>query len=256
MRILRQTQEWKTLHSGLREQKLSIGFVPTMGALHEGHASLIRRARRECERVSVSIYVNETQFDDQKDLQKYPAQLKDDIGLLESLGVDQLLLPSFEAIYPEGYRYRVEEHRDALKYCGASREGHFTGVLTVVLKLLQLTCADRAYFGEKDWQQYRLIEGMCRAFFLDTRIIPCEIIREPSGLACSSRNELLTADQRKKAALLYQLISSDREIREMKELLRKEGFIIDYLETWEDRLLAAVYLGKVRLIDNVRTNEG
>jgi pantoate--beta-alanine ligase len=231
------------------------GFVPTMGALHDGHLSLFRRARAENAQVWASIFVNPPQFDDRADLTSYPRPLEEDLAKLRTAGCDLVFLPRAPDIYPDDYLYRVTESDLSLRYCGAGRPGHFDGVLTVVLKLLMLVRPERAYFGEKDFQQLRLVEGMTRAFFLDTEIVPCPLVREADGLAMSSRNRLLSADERARAPSLHRLLASSlserRSTDEVTEDLTREGFDVEYVADLEGRRLAAVRLGKVRLIDNV-----
>jgi pantoate--beta-alanine ligase len=229
----------------------ALGLVPTMGALHAGHASLIERAAAECEAAIVSIFVNATQFNESADLVNYPRTLEQDLALLEREGVDYVLLPRHEQLYPDGYRYRVVETECAPTLEGEHRAGHFDGVLTVVLKLLQLAAADRAYFGEKDWQQLRLIRGMADAFFLPTSIVACPTVRESSGLAMSSRNARLEPSDVERAATLYRALSQSPSAAAAREMLEAEGFDVDYVEDHDARRLAAVRLGGVRLIDNV-----
>ncbi len=248
MKVVKTVSE---LRAALAAPASSTGFVPTMGALHEGHASLIRRSVCENGRTVASVYLNPTQFNSAEDLEKYPVSPAADAALLEGLGVDVLFAPDYGEMYPEGYRYRVIENGFSGLLCGASRPGHFEGVLTVVMKLLNLVRPDRAYFGEKDWQQYRLIEGMKEAFFMDVEIVPCPIVREPSGLAMSSRNRRLTPDELSLAPALYRELSSGRTVEEIRKNLEGAGFAVDYLEEREGRLFAAAFLGKVRLIDNV-----
>ncbi len=231
-----------------------VGFVPTMGALHKGHESLIRRSVTESNITVVSIYVNPTQFDNQRDLAVYPNTLAEDKAILEDLGVDVLLMPTFEQIYPDGFRYQVSESEFSRKLCGAHRDGHFTGVLTVVMKLLNIVRPARAYFGEKDFQQYQLIKDMARTFFLDVEIVPCEIVRESDGLALSSRNLNLDACARKKAPLIHNLISGNSTDDEIAGRLAIAGFDVDYVQSRYGRRFAAAKVGEnpvVRLIDNV-----
>ncbi|MDA3851071.1 MAG: pantoate--beta-alanine ligase [Spirochaetaceae bacterium] len=239
----------------LREQqeKLqgTIGFVPTMGALHQGHLSLIESSQQQNTFSVVSIYLNPTQFDNPQDLSSYPNSLEQDKELLEQRGVDILFLPRYKDLYPLNYRYKITENELSNKFCGASRPGHFDGVLTVVMKLLQMVRPQRAYFGEKDYQQYLLIRDMAQAFFLDTEIIPCPLIRQENGLAMSSRNRRLTAEQQKIAPLFYKELSSGKSLEEIHTALEAHGFVVDYLEEYQGRRLAAVFSGKVRLIDNV-----
>ena len=231
------------------------GLVPTMGALHEAHLSLVRRARAENARAWASIFVNPSQFNDPGDLARYPRTLEQDLEMLRAAGCDLVFLPRAREIYPDGYRYRVSESELSLKFCGAGRPGHFDGVLTAVLKLLLLTRPERAYFGEKDFQQLQLVEGLVQAFFLDTAIVRCALLREADGLAMSSRNRLLTSDERKRAPALHRLLAASvaagRPAAEAAEELAREGFDVEYIADHDGRRLAAVRLGQVRLIDNV-----
>lgn len=224
-----------------------------MGALHDGHLSLLGRARQENDLVVASVFVNPAQFNDKRDLKRYPRPVAEDIAKLESAGTDYLLLPSADDIYPDGYRYRVTETADSAGLCGAFRPGHFDGVLTVVLKLLNLVRPARAYFGEKDYQQYRLIKGMADAFFLEAEIIACPTLREGDGLAMSSRNLLLEPEHRVLAPALYKALRSKSSPAEIKRRLSALGFEPDYVEERWGRRFAAAKLGKVRLIDNVKT---
>lgn len=228
-----------------------IGFVPTMGALHAGHGSLFESARKESDVVIASIFVNPTQFNDPEDLKRYPRTIEKDSELLKSLGVDTLFIPNAAELYRDDYRYQVNENKISLSLCGASRPGHFDGVLTVVLKLLNLVQPARAYFGEKDFQQLSLIRGMVEAFFLDVEIVPCRTVREGDGLAMSSRNLLLTPEEREIAPRLYRIIRESSDTEQAKFLLTREGFKVDYVEDRDGRRFAAAFLGKVRLIDNV-----
>jgi pantoate--beta-alanine ligase len=230
---------------------VTLGLVPTMGALHDGHLSLVRRSRAENDRTLVTIFVNPTQFDDPKDLAAYPRTLEGDLSLLQSEGTDFVLVPAAVDLYPDGYRYRVTEVEQSRELEGAFRPGHFDAVLTVVLKLLQLAAADRAYFGEKDWQQLTLVQGMAHAFFLPTAIIACPTVREATGLAMSSRNRRLSAEDRRKAPDLHRVLSSASTADEAERDLLADGFTVDYVEDREARRLAAVRLGGVRLIDNI-----
>ena len=231
------------------------GFVPTMGALHEAHVSLIRRSQAENARTWVSIFVNPAQFNDPGDLASYPRPLEEDLEILRAAGCDLVFMPRAREIYPDGYRYRVIENNLSLQFCGAGRPGHFDGVLTVVLKLLLLVRPDRAYFGEKDYQQLRLVEGLAETFFLETKIVRSPLVREPDGLAMSSRNRLLSAAERKRAPGFHRLLERSVEklqsTAEAADELKREGFDVEYVADYEGRRLAAVRLGKVRLIDNV-----
>lgn len=223
-----------------------------MGALHAGHLSLLHRAKLENDLAVASIFVNPAQFNDPRDLKLYPRTLDEDIKKLEAEGVDFLLLPAAGELYPDGYRYRVKETVDSGALCGAHRPGHFEGVLTVVLKLLNLVRADKAYFGEKDYQQFRLIKGMAEAFFIDTEIVSCPTLREADGLAMSSRNLLLEPEHRKLAPALHKTLRSKARPAAIKKRLAALGFGPEYVEERWGRRFAAARLGKVRLIDNVK----
>ena len=241
-------------HSERREQiraGRTLGFVPTMGALHEGHLSLVRRSRTENDLTLVSLFVNPTQFDDPTDLAKYPRTLEADLATLETEGTDLVFLPRESDLYPDRYRYRVTETDLSTVMEGASRPGHFNGVLTVVLKLLQIASAERAYFGEKDWQQLALVRGMVEAFFVPTAIVACATVRESDGLAVSSRNRRLVPEDRARAARFYDTILSAPTAEAAARQLRTSGFTVDYVEDRDGRRLGAVRLGDVRLIDNV-----
>lgn len=231
------------------------GLVPTMGALHAGHLSLLARARAENARAWVSLFVNPAQFDDREDLRNYPRPVEEDLAMLRAAGCDLVFLPREHEMYPDGYRYRIVENDLSRRFCGAGRPGHFDGVLTVVMKLLLLTRPERAYFGEKDFQQLRLIEGLAGAFFLDTQIVSCALVREPDGLALSSRNGLLSAGERARAPALHRLLAQSvarrRSAGDAAADLAREGFDVEYVADHDGRRLAAVRLGRVRLIDNV-----
>jgi pantoate--beta-alanine ligase len=231
------------------------GFVPTMGALHQAHLALVRRAKAENARAWASIFVNPAQFNDPRDLERYPRTLEQDLAMLRGSGCDLVFLPRSEEIYRDGYRYRVTENSLSHELEGAARPGHFDGVLTVVLKLLLLARPERAYFGEKDFQQLQLVEGLVHAFFLDTRIVRCPTVREADGLAMSSRNRLLSPAERARAPALHRVlaesVAASRPAAEAAAALAREGFDVDYVADREGRRLAAVRLGQVRLIDNV-----
>jgi pantoate--beta-alanine ligase len=234
-----------------RELAGRVGFVPTMGALHEGHYSLVERARRECNAVVASIFVNPTQFNDPNDLEKYPRPLEKDLAGLKKAGVDCVFLPKPEDMYADRYRFEVREKEESKILCGAHRPGHFEGVLTVVMKLFNLTKPDKAYFGEKDYQQLRLISEMARTFFMDVEVVPCPTLREADGLAMSSRNLRLPAADRERAPLLYRALKNAATPAEAARQLEEGGFKVDYVEEKWGRRLCAAFLGEVRLIDNV-----
>jgi len=234
----------------------TVGFVPTMGALHPGHATLIERSVAECDHTVLSIYVNPTQFNNPQDLAHYPRTTDTDLALARELGVDSVLLPDYPSLYADGFRYRVDETAFSGSLCGAHRPGHFTGVLTVVMKLLNLVRPDRAYFGEKDYQQFLLIRDMCDAFFMGVDIVPCMTVREADGLAMSSRNALLDAAGRALAPAFSRLLRDRQDDAAVRAALQALGFEVDYLETHGDRRFGAVVVRggdrDVRLIDNVR----
>ena len=242
---------WRERRAADRRRGMTLGFVPTMGALHEGHLSLVERSRAENDRTLVSVFVNPTQFDDQADFDAYPRTDERDLALLDSAGVDYVLIPRAAEIYADGFRYRVSETELSTVLEGVHRPGHFGGVLTVVLKLLNIAAADRAYFGEKDWQQLSLVRGMADAFFLPTTIVACPTIRECTGLALSSRNARLTAPDRERAATLHRVLTSAATTDAAIDQLTDAGFAVDYVDDRDGRRLAAVRLRGVRLIDNV-----
>lgn len=258
------------------------GFVPTMGYLHEGHLSLVRRARAENDHVAVSIFVNPTQFGPHEDYNRYPRDLERDLRLLEPLGVDLVFVPSVEEMYPPGFQtwVIVEEVSQPLE--GASRPGHFRGVATVVTKLFHIVQPDRAYFGQKDAQQVVVIRRMVQDLNIPVEIVVCPTVREPDGLAMSSRNTYLNPEERRAATVLFRALQAAKaryeqgerdaeRLREaMREVIQAEPLArLDYvsvadpetlreLSQVEDRALLslAVYIGKTRLIDNLLLPEG
>ncbi len=252
MKVIDRLDAWREQRQDLRG---SVGFVPTMGALHRGHAALLQRCRAENDISILSIYLNPTQFNNPDDLARYPNTLKQDLELAGELGVDVVLLPSYEDLYPDGFRFRVEEHQFSHELCGAHRPGHFTGVLTVVMKLFNLVRPHRAYFGEKDFQQLQLITDMCDAFFLDVDVVPCATVREADGLALSSRNAVLDAEGRARAPEFHRLLQSDLDDEGVRRALERAGFAVDYVETRYGRRFGAILVDcgdrQVRLIDNV-----
>jgi len=248
-RVIRELADWRELRTQWEGER--IGFVPTMGALHEGHASLLRRARAENDRVVLSIYINPTQFDDPKDLDAYPATLNQDLAIAERERVDVVLAPTYPQVYPDGYRYRVTESDRSLVLEGAHRPGHFDGVLTVVMKLLNLMRPTHAYFGEKDHQQLSLVRGMVEAFFLDTQIVACPIVREKDGLAMGSRNLKLPREARALAPRFAATLLEAPTSHMARQRLERDGFEVDYVEDVGGRRYGAVRIGGVRLIDNV-----
>ena len=230
---------------------VTIGFVPTMGALHQGHISIVEKAKEENDIVVVSIFLNATQFDNKEDLNNYPSTMEDDISILDKMNIDFLFIPNYENIYTDNFTYQIEEKSFSKKLCGKSRDSHFTGVLTVVMKLLNIVKPTRAYFGEKDRQQLKLIKGMVDAFFMDVTIIASPTIRESNGLAMSSRNRRLNDNEKQLASLFPKLLGSNSSDSEIVDELNNNGFKTDYIETLDGIRYGAVFLGNIRLIDNV-----
>ncbi len=253
MQIYRDMDGWRHFRQGEEAGPAAweAGFVPTLGGLHDGHRSLIDRCLDDNPTTVVSVFLNPAQFDQQSDLDQYPADLEQDLEKLERWGVDHVLLPTAGAMYPDDYRYRVTENELSSRFCGAHRPGHFDGVLTVVLRLLNLVRPRRAYFGEKDWQQLALVRGMVDAFFLDVDIVACPVVREASGLALSSRNARLDDRQRALAPELVRSLRAEADPEDAAGRLRSLGFDVDYVEDHDGRRLAAASLGAVRLIDNI-----
>jgi len=252
IKLISAPAELRILTGDLRAKGLKIGFVPTMGALHDGHGQLLRLSKRETDFTILSIFVNQAQFNNLNDYATYPKTFEADFELAEALAVDVIFAPqSQEALFPENYQYRVTETNFSKKLCGAHRPGHFDGVLTVVLKLLHLTQCHNAYFGEKDFQQLTLIKGMVEALFLPTKIIEVTTVRESSGLAMSSRNQKLSAEGKALASQVYSSLLRDLNLNECRAYIQKLGIEIEYLEDYRNRRFIAFYVEGVRLIDNV-----
>jgi pantoate--beta-alanine ligase len=280
MEIIRDIPEMQRRASALRGQGRQIGLVPTMGYLHEGHLSLFRAARRESQVVAVSIFVNPTQFDRPEDLDSYPVDLEGDLTKAAALGVDVVFVPERKSMYPPGHATFVEVEGLSRRWEGAYRPGHFRGVTTIVAKLFQIVRPHRAYFGQKDYQQGRVVERMVRDLDMDIEVIMLPTVREPDGLAMSSRNVHLTPEERRQAPLLYRALcgvadrvkSGEQDARALLDGMRRvieEGTsaAIDYLafchpESLEPLekvagpavALLAVRFSKARLIDNLLIN--
>lgn len=246
MKIITEIHEIKAVRSAE-----SIGFVPTMGNLHAGHAHLLQRSRQENAVSVLSVFINPTQFNDSKDFKNYPKTLDDDKKIAADNGVDYLFLPTEKLLYPNGYTYKITENTISSQLEGKHRPGHFDGVLTVVMKLLQLIQPNNAYFGEKDYQQLQLIKGLVKEFFLPTNIIGCETVRDANGLAYSSRNNRLSLERQQFAAQFPALLKSHQDCNAIKEKLSSLGFSVDYIEEYQQRRYGAVFLEGVRLIDNL-----
>ena len=265
----------EALQEAKQQQQGSIGFVPTMGALHEGHLSLIRKARAENEVVIVSVFVNPTQFLEGEDLDAYPRREEADAKICELAGVDILFMPTIDQMYePDELSIGAPAIRGYILE-GAKRPGHFDGMLQIVMKLLNLTGATRAYFGKKDAQQLALIQQMVRTYFMTVEIVPCEIVRDADGLALSSRNVYLSADERSRALCLSRalkkatdaIMAGERDTRKVQEIMLdalSDADTIEYavvvdrsfravekLELGNAILLVAAWVGKPRLIDNL-----
>ncbi|MCF6226265.1 MAG: pantoate--beta-alanine ligase [Xanthomonadales bacterium] len=256
MQVFKSLEQWQTWRAQLdTADGQSLGFVATMGALHAGHSSLIAESKAANSHTVVSIFINPTQFDQAADLSAYPQPLEQDLELLEELQIDAVLLPDSEQIYPDNYRYKVTESELSERFCGASREGHFDGVLTVVMRLFNLVQPTRAYFGEKDWQQLELIRGMVAAFFMPVAVVGVKTLRAQDGLALSSRNQRLSKEERKLAPIFHQILKTAGSTDSARQQLDAAGFAVDYVtEAVFDhklRRLAAARLGTTRLIDNI-----
>ncbi|HPI39470.1 MAG TPA: pantoate--beta-alanine ligase [Pseudobdellovibrionaceae bacterium] len=233
------------------QKNKNVGFVPTMGALHDGHAQLLKKSKSECDITVLSIFINPTQFNNPEDLNKYPKMLEKDLSLAKECGVDIVFLPTNEVLYPDQYKFEVREKELSQLLCGAHRPGHFEGVLTIVLKLLNIIKPQKAYFGEKDFQQLSLIQEMVKSFFIDVEIVPVPTLRESDGLAMSSRNLRLSKDDRQKAPLLYKYMTELKSTDEVQKKLEENGYRVDYVVDLNQRRFVAAHLGAVRLIDNV-----
>ncbi|MDE3241728.1 MAG: pantoate--beta-alanine ligase [Nitrospirota bacterium] len=277
MRIIRSVPAMTVWTGGLRREGVGIGFVPTMGALHEGHRSLIRKARLACDALVVSLFVNPRQFGPGEDYAAYPRTFTDDAALCRQEGVDVLFAPTAAAMYPPGAHVSVTVGEPAQRWEGTVRPGHFDGVATVVTKLFSIVRPDRAYFGQKDFQQSVIVRRLVEDLNLGVKILVCPTVREADGLAMSSRNRYLTPVQRRVAPVLHEALQAGRTailrgvrfgaqvLRAMQRVVEQEpGVTVDYLACCDPQtleplariaktavLLGAIRLGRVRLIDNV-----
>ena len=249
MKVWSSLAEWRAARGELAGR--SVGFVPTMGALHSGHCALLARARADSDIVVLSIFVNPTQFNDAADLEKYPRTLEADLALARDLA-DHVIVPTGTDLYPDNYTYRITEDSLSRRLEGAHRPGHFDGVLTVVLKLFNVVQPTRAYFGEKDWQQLRLVQGMVRALLLPVEIVACPTEREADGLALSSRNRRLARGARVRAGQFPRILRAAPNAAAATTALKEAGFKVDYVADEAGVRLGAIHLDNVRLIDNVR----
>jgi pantoate--beta-alanine ligase len=249
MQIISNLNDWVSLRNSLPKD-LTLGFVPTMGNLHAGHASLFLASNKENDCTISSLFINPTQFNKPDDFTHYPRTREADIELMTNSGVNFCIFPTEQEIYADGYTYQVQENQLCQLMEGQYRPGHFNGVLTVVMKLLNLTRPHRAYFGEKDYQQYLLIQGMAKAFFMNVEIKSCPTIREASGLAYSSRNNRLNKEQRILANQFANIFHQDKPCAMISEELAAAGISVEYIEEYQSRRFAAVMIGDIRLIDN------
>ncbi|MGI6198042.1 MAG: pantoate--beta-alanine ligase [Candidatus Cloacimonadaceae bacterium] len=275
MQIIQDISQVKSLCRSLKQEG-SLGFVPTMGYLHEGHLSLVKQSVKENPNTVVSIFVNPSQFGPNEDLATYPRDLERDAALLKECGAGYVFTPTAQTMYPDGFDTWVVPDKLASVLCGKSRPGHFRGVATIVLKLINITAADHMYMGLKDYQQLRILKQMVTDLHLDCEIVACPIVRESDGLAMSSRNSYLNPSERKQALSLYHGLLKARELFEkgerdcgriietIKKSIQDSGGRIDYIECVnplslqsvqeaeaDTRMMLAVYFGKTRLIDNM-----
>lgn len=276
MLVINTIEELKDVVFRIKSSGKSVGLVPTMGALHDGHLSLLKKAKSENEAVVCSIFVNPVQFNNPVDLEKYPRNVKADLELIEPY-VDVAFTPTPEEIFPEPPKEHYDFGMLERVMEGAFRPGHFNGVGIIVKRLLDWTMPDKAYFGEKDFQQLVIIKSLVKQYHIDTEIVPCPIVREESGLALSSRNERLSPEERTKAAKIHEILNRSLSLKESPiqdikdfvcgEIDKIDGFKLDYYEIVDDQTLQpvittelskgvigciAVYVGEVRLIDNIR----
>jgi pantoate--beta-alanine ligase len=277
LKLIATLDEIRSIVKDWRKKGLTVGLVPTMGYFHDGHLKLMKEAKKENDRVIVSLFVNPTQFGPSEDFNCYPKDMNRDKLVAESVGVDVIFAPTKEEMYPESYQTWVEVEQLSQGLCGASRPGHFRGVTTVVTKLFMILMPDRAYFGQKDAQQLRVIRRMVRDLNIPIEIRPVPIVREPDGLAMSSRNVYLSPAERRAALVLSRALtvaekmalSGEREVvqlrQKMLEVLQAEPMAkTEYLQFVDDETLEpvekvqqpvlvalAVRIGKTRLIDNI-----
>lgn len=281
MEIISKINESRNIINKWKRQGLSIGFVPTMGCLHQGHLSLIEQARQENDKVIVSIFVNPLQFGPNEDFSRYPRSLDKDVEGCRNFGTDMVFTPSLNELLPENNLVFVDVELLGNNLCGSSRPGHFKGVCTIVAKLFNILTPDRSYFGEKDAQQLAIITRMVKDLNFNTEIIPCLIVREADGLAMSSRNIYLTPEERHAATIITKSLSSAKSLLQngerdsltirshIIESIKTEPLAnIDYVEIVDHSNLqfvdkienpiliaVAVYFGKTRLIDNLTYKE-
>ena len=262
----------------LKKKNKTIGFVPTMGYLHDGHLSLIKCSKKENDITVISIFINPIQFGQNEDLERYPRDIERDLRLCQQEKVDYIFYPSVNQMYPDGFSTYVTVEGITEGLCGAFRPGHFKGVATIVCKLFNIIKPDRAYFGKKDYQQFKVVQKMVKELNLDVQIIGCPIVREMDGLAMSSRNKYLSSKERQSASILYEALQEGRRLfykgevnpekikKHMINLIQSVPYVrqIQYIEiidpetlkprnfvTKGDVIVLAVFIGETRLIDNI-----
>lgn len=275
MQVAKSIAKVKRSIAAAKRKHKTIGFVPTMGALHEGHLSLVRIACKKSDFVVASIFVNPTQFEPHEDLRRYPRSLKRDVALLKREGVGLVFAPAARTLYPSDFKTRVTVSDLSSVLCGKTRPHHFSGVVTIVLKLFSIVQPDIAVFGKKDYQQAVIIKQMVKDLNLNTRIVLGPIVREPDGLAMSSRNQYLSKRERANAVVLHQSLQSAQRgfkngsidtqkiLQTMRRMIQKKGGRVDYVKAVDKNTLTpvkklnkgtliavAVYFGSTRLIDN------
>lgn len=277
MQVIKTIKDMQALSRKLRSEEKTIGFVPTMGTLHEGHLSLVRRAKDENNVTVVSIFVNPIQFGPKEDFKQYPRDKEGDLGKLSAFKVDAVFIPEDDEMYPEGFSTSINIGSIGEILCGVSRQGHFNGVATVVAKLFNIVMPDKAYFGQKDFQQAVVIKKLATELNFDIDIVVCPTVREPDGLAMSSRNSYLSQEERKAALVLYMALKHGERLigkgiedlsyvrREIEAVIKSEPLTtIEYIKIVEPQSLEemkkiktpaaiclAVKIGTTRLIDNL-----
>lgn len=249
MQIFNSLKAWRTARQAL-PQATSLGLVTTMGNLHDGHLTLISACQQENQKTAVTLFVNPTQFNQASDFENYPKTLDADIEKLEDLGVDYCLIPEQSEIYADQYHYQVHETQLSQTMEGKHRPGHFTGVLTVLIKLFNVVQPKRVYYGEKDYQQLLLVKGMVDAFFMDIEVCACPTIRTVNNFALSSRNGRLSAEGLKKAEQFARIFHAADSCEAATAELQKAGIQVEYIEELANRRFAAIFIENIRLIDN------
>lgn len=252
MKIITSPQEMLQHRATIND---AVGFVPTLGSLHQGHQSLLERSCHENSITILSIFLNPTQFNQSSDLSNYPVKTEQDCQLAKACGVDIIFMPDSNAMYPCDYHYQIHENHLSQTMEGITRPGHFTGMLTIVMKLLLLTQPTRAYFGEKDHQQLQLVQGLVDAFFLKCDIIACATIRDPSGLPYSSRNARLSESGLTLAKQAATTFHQAKSLAQAKQLLENLPVKIEYLEEYQQRRYVAFNIEGIRIIDNTPIGE-